>query len=645
VSSWHVRTLRLRRRADLLLVITDASSALLVAAFAYRLRFEGVTLPAGYSSRYQGVTVGLLVAWPVAARAAGLFRRAALRPGGSNVEPAVEGALAIGLALLVVNAVGLHSDISRAWIGLVVLGLLLAGVATRGLLRRARRALVPLGIGLERYAVVGEGLAARRLHGDLTRAPGAPYDVVATLPADLAPEDLAARARQLRLDGLVLPLDADPRAAGRLATALAGSGVDILLAPGLGQLDLRVASIAVLHGVPLLRAAGLTPRRRAVRARRERSLCHGVAILGTRGIPANYGGFETFAERLALHLVGAGIPTTVYGRSHYATAGAAWRGVRLVTLPTVRSKYLDTVVHTGLSALHLVLTTRTRDVVLCNAANAPVLLLLRLFRCRVVLNVDGLEWRRSKWGVAGRSWYRMGEWLSVRLASVLVTDAEEVRTYYRVRHDSDSVMIPYGADLLVRDTGELPVDVPRDGFVLYVSRWESENNPLLVARAHADAQVALPLVMLGSATYDDGLDAAVRAAAAPTAYLPGAVFGAGYRALQASALCYVHATEVGGTHPALIEAMGAGNLCLVLDTPENREVATPAGALFFGDEDELRRLLRSLAAMARADVDERRLLARSHAESTYSWEAVGVAYLRLLRGGSSSWAGPPKHPL
>lgn len=635
--------LRVRRRSDPLVLLVDAACALLVALIAYRLRFEGDPVPGDLVARYQGTAVALAVAWPFAGRAGGLYRRSALRPGETNTEAAVEAALAVGLALLVVNPLLLGGDLSRAWIGLVTLGLLLAGSVSRGALRRSRRALVPFGVGLERYALVGEGAAARRLAADLTRAPGAPFRLVTTLPAHLSPNDLAVRARDLRLDGVVLPLDADPGQAGRLATALSGQGVDVLLAPAFGQLDLRVASIALLHGVPLLRAAGLSPRRVAVRTRRARHLRHGVALLGTRGIPANYGGFETFTERLALHLVGAGVRTTVYCRRHYATAGRQWCGVRLVTVATIRSKYLDTVVHTALSSLHLVLTSRTRDVVLCNAANAPVLLLLRLFRCRVVLNVDGLEWRRSKWGVAGRSWYRLGEWLSVRLASVLVTDAEEVRTYYRVRHDSDSVMIPYGADLLARDALPLPVDVAAGRFVLYVSRWERENNPLLVARAHAAAGTAAPLVMLGSATYDDGLEGEVRAAAGPLAHLPGAVFGAGYRALQSSALCYVHATEVGGTHPALIEAMGAGNLCLVLDTPENREVAGPAGSLFFGDEADLVGLLRRVDAMPAAELAERRVQARGHAERTFSWRTVGAAYVDLLQGRSPT-VPPPDTP-
>jgi glycosyltransferase involved in cell wall biosynthesis len=391
----------------------------------------------------------------------------------------------------------------------------------------------------------------------------------------------------------------------------------------------------MLHGVPLLRAAGLAPRRRAVRAH-GRARRHGVAILGTRGIPANYGGFETFAERLALYLVEQGVPVTVYCRRHHATEGATWNGVRLVTLPTIRTKYLDTVVHTFLSTLHLVTRTRIRDVILCNAANAPALPLLRLTGRRVVMNVDGLEWRRGKWGIAGRAWYRMGEWLSVRLASVLVTDAEEVRTYYHVRHDTDSVMVPYGADLVPRGR-PLPAELrlEPDGYLLYVARWERENNPDLVARAHARSGTRARLVMLGHAAYDAGLEREVRAAAVPDAVLPGSVYGEDYVALQSNARAYLHATEVGGTHPALIEAMGAGNLCLVLDTPENREVAGP-DAWYFADEAELAALLEQVDRLEPDRLDAIRAATAGRAAARFSWSRVGRTYLDLLTGEGST---------
>ena len=381
-----------------------------------------------------------------------------------------------------------------------------------------------------------------------------------------------------------------------------------------------------LQGIPLLRLGGAAPRRRAVRQRPHDRRRQGIAILGTRGIPANYGGFETFAEQIALRFVEEGTPVTVYCRRHHATQGSEWRGIRLVTLPTIRNKYLDTVIHTVLSALHLLATGGPRDILLCNAANAPVVPLLRLFGRRVVLNVDGLEWRRGKWGVLGRAWYHLGEWLSVRTASVLVTDAEEVRTYYRVKHATDSIMVAYGAEQIERGSVPVPDGCPSfpNGFALYVSRWERENNPLLVAAAHSRSSATMGLVMLGSALYDQMLEGEVRAVARPDAWLPGAVYGAGYRGLLSHARCYVHATEVGGTHPALIEAMGAGNLCLVLDTPENREVAGDA-AWYFADEQELAKLLEAVARLDGAELEALRARTRAVAAARYSWT--------LSRGG------------
>jgi glycosyltransferase involved in cell wall biosynthesis len=632
----------LRRRSDLVLAVVDIGSAVLAAWLAYSLRFQDdPPLPDRFLARYVGASVGLVVATVVAHRATGLYRRATLRPGHSNVEAAVESAVLLGIALLLVNVIALDGDLSRAWIGLVMLLMILFAIASRWLLAHTRRGLVPLGIGLERYALVGDDASGRRLLDDLTRAPGAPFLVVEVMSRSLSAGALVERAKALHVDGLILPADIDAGLASDLASELSGAGIDVLLAPGIGELELRVASIAMLHGVPLLRTAGLSPGRAAVRTAVRRSPSRGVAIMGTRGIPANYGGFETFAERLALHLVGRGVPVTVYCRRHHASAGREWRGIRLVTLPTIRNKYLDTVVHSALSALHLMTRTRIRDVVLCNAANAPVLPMLRFTRRRVVMNVDGLEWRRGKWGVMGRSWYRLGEWLSVRSASVLVTDAAEVRTYYRVRHDTDSVMVPYGADLLERGEPLPPeLSVEPEGFVLYVSRWERENNPLLVARAHADSGVALPLVMLGRATYDDALERKVRAAAAPHAVLPGPLYGPAYTALQSNARCYVHATEVGGTHPALIEAMGAGNLCLVLDTPENREVAGPE-AWYFADAAGLADLLRAAANLPEAELERLRAAIRSRAAELFSWATVGDTYLGLITGESRTGQQEP----
>lgn len=615
--------LALRRRSDWLLAVLDTAVVAVVLLVSARLLHRDITVAHGW---YPVLALGVVLT----GRLGGLYRRAVLRPGAALAAPAMwAGSAALVITLGAVAASPPGPGV--AWSALVCLGVTIGVSTSRVLLSRARRALVPFGVALERYAVLGDSPQMRRLVADLTRASGAPFRVVGTVQEGLTPDQCADRVAELSVDGLLVPAHLDGAEVGALARSLAGYDIEVLVAPRPHDLDAQITAVTHLQGIPLLRLGGAAPRRRAVRTPARDRRAAGVAILGTRGIPASYGGFETFAEQLALRFVDRGIPVTVYCRSHFASAGSSWRGIELVTLPTIRSKYLDTVVHTVLSAAHLVLTRGPRDVLLCNAANAPVVPFLRLAGRRVVLNVDGLEWRRGKWGVLGRSWYRAGEWLSVRAASVLVTDAEEVRTYYRVRHETDSVMVPYGAEQLPRAGVPVPEQVPAapGSYALYVSRWERENNPHLVAAAHAASTTPLGLVMLGQAAYDDGLEDEVRSAARADACLPGAVFGDGYRGLIANAACYVHATEVGGTHPALIEAMGAGNLCLVLDTPENREVAGDV-AWYFAEAADLSKLLERVAELDPAELAGLRERTRASAERRYSWDAVSASYERLL---------------
>src|SRR6202451_1910215 len=173
-----------------------------------------------------------------------------------------------------------------------------------------------------------------------------------------------------------------------------------------------------------------------------------IAILGTRGIPANYGGFETFAEELSTRLVERGHQVTVYGRERHTEP--TYRGVRLQYLPTIRHKYFDTLAHTFLSTLHL-LGSRYDALLYCNAANAIFTWMPRAIGMPVALNVDGLERHRKKWNRLAKNWYRVSEWLATWCPSVIVTDAEKIRQYYLQHYGKDSVFIPYGAE-----TGKIP---------------------------------------------------------------------------------------------------------------------------------------------------------------------------------------------
>ncbi len=355
-----------------------------------------------------------------------------------------------------------------------------------------------------------------------------------------------------------------------------------------------------------------------------------IAILGTRGIPASYGGFETFAEQLGTRLAARGHDVTVYGRKHYSTTHEKYyKAVEIITLPTIRHKYFDTIVHTLLSVLHAI--PRKYDVILiCNAANSIFAFLPRLFGTPTLVNVDGLERKRKKWNWFGRTYYLLSEWLSTFLPSAIVTDAQVIQDYYASRYKKESEMIAYGAEVARRAA---PEKLTRFGltpneYVLYVSRLEPENNAHLVINAYQNVKTDLPLVIVGGAPYAHEYIAQLKRTRDPRVKFLGFVFGEDYRALQQNAFCYVHATEVGGTHPALIEAMGAGNCALTLNTPENTEVIGDAGILYDSETDLTAQLQRIIDAPASITEYRRRAMAR--VIEFYNWEQITDQYEELL---------------
>jgi len=327
-----------------------------------------------------------------------------------------------------------------------------------------------------------------------------------------------------------------------------------------------------------------------------------------------------------------GHDVTVYCRKHYTTENRrAYNGVSLVVLPTIRHKYFDTIVHTLFSVLHALF--RGYDVVLiCNAANSIFAFMPRLFGTPTLVNVDGLERKRKKWNWFGRTYYLISEWLSTFMPTGIVTDAQVIQDYYATRYGKDSAMIAYGAEVARRAA---PEKLERFGlkpneYVLYVSRLEPENNAHLVIDAYERVRTGMPLVIVGGAPYAAEYIARLKSTKDPRIRFTGFVFGEDYRALQQNAFCYVHATEVGGTHPALIEAMGAGNCALTLDTPENLEVLGEAGIVYRSADDLVRQLQRIIDAPEKISEYRRRAMAR--VMQYYNWEHITDQYEELLAG-------------
>ena len=359
-----------------------------------------------------------------------------------------------------------------------------------------------------------------------------------------------------------------------------------------------------------------------------------LAILGTRGVPPNYGGFETFAAELSTRLVQRGHDVSVYCRED---GPPQWNGVHRIVLPAIGHKYLETVSHAFLSALDAI--RRDFDAVLvCNAANAFVLPLLRAARIPAAINVDGIERRRRKWNILGRAVYSIGEAFSVSFANAVIADAEVIASYYREQYGLSPNVIPYGADFPIEEDSDVleRIGVKANEYLLYVSRFEPENNPLEVVHAYEKLDSDTPpLVMLGKGLYARELVEELHRHASDRVLFPGALYDRDYRTLQRNALLYIQATEVGGTHPALIEAMASGGRVLAHDTPENREVGGAAVGYFsLRPAESLSGTLREWLSnpLKREDF---RALARKRAEENYSWERVTDQYERLFAGLSA----------
>ncbi|MCZ6750586.1 MAG: DUF1972 domain-containing protein [Acidobacteria bacterium] len=357
-----------------------------------------------------------------------------------------------------------------------------------------------------------------------------------------------------------------------------------------------------------------------------------IAILGTRGIPANYGGFETFAEELSCRLVQNGHAVVVYGRANTIRhAGSDYKGVRLVLLPTIPHKYFDTVAHTFLSVWH-VLFQDVDVVLICNSANSIFSFIPRLAGKKTVVNVDGLERKRAKWNWAGRTYYLLSEWLSTFLPNAMVTDAKTIAQYYLRRYGKHSYFIPYGADArrLSSQAALERIGLEPEGYFLYVTRFEPENNPLLVVRAFEQVQTGKKLVIVGDAPYARDYIQELKSTPDPRILFPGAIYGAGYRELLSHAFCYIHATEVGGTHPALIEAMGCGRCVLYLDTVENREVAGDTALPFQKSPEDLAAKIHAVLGNPGLR-EEQQTRARDRVRNHYRWDQVTLEYERLFR--------------
>ncbi|CAN5461181.1 glycosyltransferase [soil metagenome] len=360
-----------------------------------------------------------------------------------------------------------------------------------------------------------------------------------------------------------------------------------------------------------------------------------IALLGTRGVPASYSGFETCVEQLGQRLVQRGHDVTVYCRAHHITyAEPTYKGMHLVKLPTIANKYLDTMVHSLISSLHA-LPQRYDIALYFIAGNSPVTWILRLVGAKTILNVDGLDWKREKWPALAKNYIQFAEYLATKLPTAYLTDSRVVQNYYRDRYQSEPPYIPYGSDVEILPPGETLArfGLEPDRYILFVGRLVPENCAHHLVEAFRKIETDLKCVIVGDAAYAEEYIASLKAKAEgdPRIVFTGYVFGKGYHELGSNAHIFAETSGVGGTHPALVEAMAFGNCVITHNTPENLETIGDAGFAYDGKlgANDLQEILARLLADPNL-VAQYAQRARQRAETVYTWESVTDAYERMF---------------
>lgn len=355
-------------------------------------------------------------------------------------------------------------------------------------------------------------------------------------------------------------------------------------------------------------------------------------MIGTRGVPASYGGFETAVEEIGARLVSLGHRVTVYCRNSNDSRPSQHLGMTLVHLPAVPAKSLETLSHTALSVAHVLLHRKPDAAFVFNAANSPFLPLLRWKNIPTAVHVDGLEWQRGKWGPVGRKYYRAAEQLAVHGADALIADAQGIADYYRDEFAIGTELLSYGTTVISHAAADRlgSMGLTPKKFHLVVARFEPENHVDLIVEGYSASAAKYPLVVVGSAPYAASYTDRIAETAAtdPRIRLIGGVWDQEkLDQLYANSMSYIHGHSVGGTNPSLLRAMGAGTAVIAWDVNFNREVVATDGD-YFSSRGELAALIEDAENNPVRQIRTGQAL-QLRAGRDYNWDTVTAGYEAL----------------
>ena len=366
-----------------------------------------------------------------------------------------------------------------------------------------------------------------------------------------------------------------------------------------------------------------------------------IAMLGSRGVPANYSGIEKYVEEVGSYLAQQGAHVAVYCHAKYVSRRGYYRGIELRFVPTLSTKHLETITHTFLATLHALL--QGEEVFHYQAIGPATLAWLpRLFGRQVLVTVQGLDGDRAKWGRAARYYLKFGEWASCRFPHATIVVSQTLARHYAGRHAKKTIYIPNGFEPPVRRPPCLiqELGLRKNGYILFVGRLSPEKGCHTLIRAFAQVQTDKHLVLAGRATFDDHYQRQLLAEAhgLDNVLFTGFVQGPVLQELYSNAYLVAHPSELEGLSISLLQALSYDNCLLVSDAPENIEAVNGVGHSFqTGDSADLAQKLQWLLDQP-AQVESTRARVRLQTSSLIDWNAVAEATHRLLSNGLNSQA-------
>jgi glycosyltransferase involved in cell wall biosynthesis len=362
-----------------------------------------------------------------------------------------------------------------------------------------------------------------------------------------------------------------------------------------------------------------------------------VAMIGFRGLPHTYGGGEEIVRNIAPMLVERGEEVIVYCRSNlFKDRNPLYKGVRRIFLPTIEHKFLGQLIHATLANIDVLF--RHTDVIYVYTLPSGVHTILPyLFRKRIVVNTDGFDWTRAKWGWIARNYFRLSAWVVVHTATELLSDAEAMREYYLSTYNRDSTYIAYGANIV---TSEHPEILEKYGlepgdYYLIASRLVPENNAELIIKAFEGMKTTKLLAIAGAANFDSAWVRKLHSTKDPRVRFLGQVSDPEHmKELNCNCYAYIHGHSAGGSNPALLKALGTGSAIAALDTSCNVEVLTGKdgkeyGLIFGADVDDLRKKMQWMEDNPEA-VGKLRMESPDRIREAYTYEHIADEYHALF---------------